>query len=112
MRESNPDERVMVMAPVGQDASVMASVLAGRGIAARVCRDPAECCAQIQSGAGGLVLTEEVMELANVSDLLDTLKGQPTWSELPLIMLTTGGESRLARLLDLTAAAAGNVTLL
>src|SRR5678816_4045265 len=34
------------------------------------------------------------------------------WSELPLIILTSGGESRRARLLDLAAAAAGTVTLL
>ena len=41
-----------------------------------------------------------------------TLKLQPAWSELPLIILTSGGESRLTRLLDLAATAAGSVMLL
>jgi len=43
---------------------------------------------------------------------LDVLKAQPPWSELPLIILTGGGESRRAGLLNLAAAAAGTVTLL
>src|SRR4029453_4706004 len=42
----------------------------------------------------------------------EVLKAQAPWSELPLIILTSGGESRRARLLDLAAAAAGTVTLL
>ena len=65
-----------------------------------------------QSGAVRSVLTEEALESANVSDLLQALNAQPPWSELPLIILTTGGESRLARLLELAATAAGSVTLL
>jgi signal transduction histidine kinase len=58
------------------------------------------------------LLTEEALELPQVSGLLEALKAQPAWSELPLIILTSGGESRLAKLLDLVAAAAGSVTLL
>src|SRR4029453_7370003 len=42
----------------------------------------------------------------------EVLKAQAPWSELPLIVLTSGGESRRARLLDLAAAAAGTITLL
>jgi signal transduction histidine kinase len=66
----------------------------------------------MKSGADALVLTEEALELANISELLKELRTQPAWSELPLIILTTGGKSRLARLLGLIAEAAGSVTLL
>jgi signal transduction histidine kinase len=45
-------------------------------------------------------------------DVLETLQQQPAWSELPIINLTTGGEPRLIRLLELAANAAGAVTLL
>src|SRR5204863_5904205 len=62
--------------------------------------------------AGALLLTEEALESAQGSLLLGVLKAQPAWSELPLIILTSGGESRRAGLLDLVAAAAGTVTLL
>ena len=50
--------------------------------------------------------------MASLSHLFEALAAQPSWSELPLIILTTGGESRLARLLELAAEAAGSVTLL
>ena len=45
-------------------------------------------------------------------ELLDQLQSQPSWSELPLIILTHGGESRVARLLDTVAAAASGITVL
>ena len=100
------------MAPVGQDARAIAELLTNRGLAARVCRGTAECCAEINAGAGALLLTEEALETERGFDLLETLKQQPAWSELPVIILTTGGEPRLIRLLELAADAAGTVTLL
>lgn len=90
----------------------MAELLIRRGFETQVCNAMTECCAEMNSGAGALALTEEALELANVAELLQTLNRQPPWSQLPLIILTSGGESRLARLLELAATAAGSVTLL
>ena len=90
----------------------MAELLTRHGFEAQVCGSLEECGAQMQSGAGALVFTEEALELAQVSEFLQLLKTQPPWSEVPLIILTTGGESKLARLLELAAKAAGGVTLL
>jgi signal transduction histidine kinase/ActR/RegA family two-component response regulator len=111
MLRSEPDERVIIVAPVGQDAGAMAALLEGEGFQTEVCSGLMECCEKL-SNAGALLLTEEALELPQVSVLLEALKEQPAWSELPLIILTSGGESRLAKLLNLVAAAAGNVTLL
>jgi signal transduction histidine kinase len=112
MQRNSPGERVLILAPVGQDARLMAELLTRHGFQTQICDSSGDFCTQLNSGAGALLLTEEALELTNVSELLQTLKTQPPWSELPLIILTTGGESRLARLLELTAAAAGSVTLL
>jgi signal transduction histidine kinase len=57
-------------------------------------------------------MTEESLEPPQASDIFELFKTQPSWSELPLIILTSGGESRLATLLDVVATAAGSVTLL
>src|SRR5205823_7742072 len=78
----------------------------------QICRKLDEYSGQITDSAGALLLTEEALESAQGSLLLDVLKAQPPWSELPLIILTIGGESRRAGLLNLAAAAAGSVTLL
>src|SRR5205823_6272126 len=58
------------------------------------------------------LLTEEAFESVQGSSFLEILKAQPPWSELPLIILTSGGESRRAGVLELVAAAAGTITLL
>src|SRR5215212_112835 len=105
-------ERVIIIAPVGQDAAAMAALLEAAGFQTQICQSTNECSQQITAGAGVLLLTEEVLEAPQLSLLLHVLDVQPPWSELPLIILTSGGESRLAKLLDLTASAARTVTLL
>jgi len=106
------NERVIIIAPVGQDAAVMATLLDSQGFETQICDGLDGYSRQIADSAGALLLTEEALESAQGSLLLDVLKSQPPWSELPLIILTSGGESRRAGLLDLAAAAAGSVTLL
>jgi signal transduction histidine kinase len=111
-RMHNKDERVIIIAPVGQDAEAMAALLQAEGFETQICHGFDESSRQIRDSAGALVLTEEALEPGQGSLLLDVLEAQPPWSELPLIILTSGGESRRAGLLDLSAAAAGTVTLL
>ena len=111
-RMHNKDERVIIIAPVGQDAEAMAALLNAEGFETQICNGSDEYSRQITDSAGALLLTEEALESAQGSLLLDVLKAQPPWSELPLIILTSGGESRRAGLLNLAAAAAGSVTLL
>ena len=111
-RMLNKDERVLIIAPVGQDAEAMAALLDAQGLETQICNGSDEYSRQITDRAGALLLTEEALESPQGSLLLDALKAQPPWSELPLIILTSGGESRRAGLLNLAAAAAGTVTLL
>jgi signal transduction histidine kinase len=111
-RMQNKDERVIIIAPVGQDAEAMAALLNAEGFETQICNGSDEYSRQITDRAGALLLTEEALESPQGSLLLDALKAQPPWSELPLIILTSGGESRRAGLLNLAAAAAGSVTLL
>src|SRR5215831_19270509 len=112
MKENNANERVLILAPVGRDASIMAELFTRRNFETHICGSLAECCVEMNSSVGALVLTEEALEVANVSELLQALRTQPQWSELPVIVLTTGGESRLVRLLEMATEAAGSVTLL
>src|SRR6266566_7293387 len=105
-------ERVIVIAPIGQDAAAMATLLDGQGFETQICHGLDGYSRQMIDSAGALLLTEEALESPQGSLLLDLLKGQSPWSELPLIILTSGGESRRAGLLNLAAAAAGSVTLL
>ena len=112
MKKDNSTERVLIIAPVGRDAHVMAELLDQHGFEVMICASLEECAAHVQLGAGALILTEEALELGSVPHLFEALAVQPSWSELPLVILTTGGEPRLVRLLEMTVQAAGGVTLL
>jgi signal transduction histidine kinase len=109
MRENG---RVIIIAPVGQDAVAMATLLDAQGFETQICHGLDGCFRKMIDSAGALLLTEEALESAQGPVLLDVLKTQPPWSELPVIILTSGGESRRAGFLNLVAAAAGTVTLL
>src|SRR6266513_1659998 len=106
------NERVIIVAPVGQDAAAMAALLDAKGFETQICHGLDGYSRQMRDSAGALLLTEEALETVQSSPLLDAVKAQPPWSELPLIILTSGGESRRAGLLNLAAVAAGSVTLL
>src|SRR6266403_295722 len=112
MLRRQKNERVIVIAPIGQDAVAMAASLDAQGFETQICDGLDGYSREMIDSAGALLLTEEALESARGSLLLNLLKGQPPWSELPLIILTSGGESRRAGLLNLAAAAAGTVTLL
>lgn len=101
-------EPVLIIAPIGGDAPSLAALLQKEGIANQIFAD-AGSCAEAMEVASVLLLTEEALELPGAPALIERLANQPAWSELPVIVLTRGGESHVAAVLDL---AAGNVTLL
>ena len=105
------DERIFVIAPIGGDANAIATLLTEHGFQAFVCPQTTTSAVEIIN-AGALVMTEEALESATTTNLLLALEDQPAWSELPVIILTSGGASRLTRLFDLAADSAGGVTLL
>ena len=70
------DERLIVIAPVGSDASAIATLLTEHGFQATVCEDPAGRAAEIRS-AGALVMTEEALEFTPITELLHALESQP-----------------------------------
>jgi signal transduction histidine kinase/ActR/RegA family two-component response regulator len=105
------DERIFVIAPVGGDATAIATLLTEHGFQAFVCPQTTTSAVEIIN-AGALVMTEEALESATTTNLLLALEDQSAWSELPVIILTNGGVSRLTRLFDLAADSAGGVTLL
>jgi signal transduction histidine kinase/ActR/RegA family two-component response regulator len=104
------DERVMVIAPLGADASAIATLLNERGFQCCVCEQPEQVIDEIAS-AGALLMTEEALAFPSTSTLIAALQNQPPWSELPVVILTNSS-SQQRGLLDAAAKTAGNVTVL
>ena len=74
MLSTERDERVLIVAPVGQDAAAMVRLLVEQGFTAEAYDSGMEVCRQLDSGAGALVLTEEALELSQTPVLMDLLK--------------------------------------
>lgn len=103
---------MLVVAPLGRDGPAMIAMLQGRGIAAVSCRTLVEAAEQISDDTAAIILTEEALQFPHFGRLLEALKTQPSWSQLPILVISSGGENRLTTLLELTNAISGTVTML
>ena len=96
--------RVLALAPTGKDARATREVLASAGIAATICADMADLCGQLDSGAGAVLLTDESLKLeGSLAALAAALQRQPKWSDLPLVLLASGGANSLIAMQALQA---------
>lgn len=116
MNESEPqrsEERFLILAPTGRDASLTHNLLRNAGLFSVVCRDVDDVCRRLaQEGALALLLAEEVLSERALERLQELLGGQPAWSDLP-VLLFTGRLAGPSRPLSARALMAlGNVTLL
>jgi signal transduction histidine kinase/CheY-like chemotaxis protein len=84
------DERVLILAPHGRDAAVAADLLHSRGIATRICDTLPALLAQMAEGAGAVLVTEEAIAGPDAATLIGWIADQPTWSDLPFVVLANG----------------------
>jgi signal transduction histidine kinase len=104
------DERVLVLAPFGQDAPMAAHVLARAGIVASACADLPDLCAEFRKGAGALLIAYEALADDAVARLASVLEEQPAWSDIPLFVFMPATASAIQRV-NGSLDPLGNVTL-
>jgi signal transduction histidine kinase len=93
----SPDEqRILLLAPTSKDARLSQSFLAEAGIACVVCVNIAAMCAELEAGAGVLVVSEEALIGEGMRQLQAALADQPAWSDVPIVVLTNGGSSTIS----------------
>ena len=85
---SNRSDLLLIVAPIGRDAELMCSQLAGVGLQCQQCKTVHEVCTRIPDGVGAVILTEEALPAEGVDELIATLAKQEPWSELPLVILS------------------------
>jgi signal transduction histidine kinase/CheY-like chemotaxis protein len=109
----NRDERILILAPTGRDAEMTARFLDEANLSSQICADIEEMCREMLAGCGLVFLTGEALTTEALQCLVEALAEQPTWSDLPLIVLTSGGAAKPANADALNALGeAGNVTLI
>ena len=105
--------RVLVLAPQGRDAGIARALLKEAGIISEICLDLPALERALGDDTCFAVVTEEALRSADLRILGSRVNAQPTWSDLPFIILTQRGgdadrKSGAVRLSDVL----GNVTFL
>jgi signal transduction histidine kinase len=90
---SGLDHRILIVAPMGADAHNLAGVLASHGLEAAACPNLPGLVREVESGCGAVLLTEEALQQGD-DHLAMALARQPPWSDLPVILIVTGGNAR------------------
>ena len=83
--------RVLVVAPTGRDDLLICDLLRSKGVPCVSFATPELARLELRLGAGAVILAEEAFRLSDVSKWATEVAEQPSWSDIPLILLTVAG---------------------
>ena len=90
---------VRVVAPTGRDGQLIVEALGANGLQAEVCADLFALIEAAESPSaaplGPLMIAEESLSSAAIHRLGEFVHEQPPWSDLPILILTSGGSETL-----------------
>src|ERR1700685_3716242 len=88
------DSLVLILPPTRRDGEVTRTVLERAGLECVVYAGTAALAEQIGAGTGAIVLTDALAGDPQASELVAVLRSQPSWSDVPTIVLSrTDGQS-------------------
>src|SRR4051794_14581308 len=109
----NVEERILVLAPSGNDAELTVAFLQKANFQALACRYMFDLAKKAQNGCGAIILAEEALGTTSTQVLVELSSHQPSWSDLPIIIITSGAEATESTMRRLTVfGPSGNVTFL
>ena len=111
---SNHPLPVLIVAPYGRDASLIAETLQRTSIHWELCHDPRAAVPRLSNGTGALLLEEEALDDELIREFASALQHQPPWSDAPVIVLTRarGGSSTTSKLMAQMRQPLGHTTLM
>lgn len=86
-------ERILIVAPIGADAHNLTLTLGKAGLTAAACPHVSALALEIDHGCGAILLTEEALGHPRHGDLSAALECQPPWSDIPVVLIVTGGNT-------------------
>ncbi|MEF7614028.1 response regulator [Aquincola sp. MAHUQ-54] len=106
------ERRVLIHAPRGRDADVIDGVLQRQSIPTAVCPTAGAFQERLAEGAAAAVVAEETLATLVQERLVQWLAEQPSWSELPFVVLATRQAGRRPAEARAVLRTLGNVMLL
>ena len=113
MTGAEQELRVLVVAPTGRDGVLICNLLRSRALDCAMFATPELAGLELRLGAGAVILAEEALTLSDIDEWSALIAQQPSWSDIPIILLTVSGEvdrenQKRSRILD----PLGNLVLL
>src|SRR2546423_3528050 len=84
-------ERLLLVTPTRRDAELAEEFLTASGFELHPCADLVELCREVKAGAGGVLLTDDLLGRGNPDAFAAVLRQQPPWSDLPVVLLSPRG---------------------
>ena len=105
-------ERILILAPRGRDAPVIAQVLQRADIRPQICEDLGRLRRCLDSDVGGVVITEEALAGPDIESVLAWCDAQAPWSDLPVIVMASKQPGRRSPFAANVLERLGNVVVL
>lgn len=90
-RRSGTEMRVLILAPIGRDARLLAGTLESLGVDATIASNVEELLQMLPEGMGAAILAEEALNMGSIRKLAEWVEAQPPWSDAPFLVLTSSG---------------------
>jgi two-component system, sensor histidine kinase len=90
------EDRILILAPTGKDAVLAQEILERAGLFGFRCCQMTEVLAELNVGAGALLIAEEAFADDPAGTLAAWLGQQPPWSDLPVLVLARPGANSAA----------------
>lgn len=85
------DFQIIVIAPTGRDGRLICNLLTRIGLEAVEFSDCETACGWAKNGVGAFIIADEVLTPSFMASLALFIACEPSWSDLPVILLTHGG---------------------
>jgi signal transduction histidine kinase len=90
-RRSVEESRILILAPVGRDAKLIADTLSTGGLIPEICQDANELVPRLNQGAAAALIAEEAISATALKGLSEWIHSQAPWSDFPFVVLTFSG---------------------
>jgi signal transduction histidine kinase len=84
-------ERAVILAPTGRDGPLAALILSEGAFSSQICADIPTLSEELERGAALAIVADEAVRSADLHPLAMFLKRQESWSDFPVILLTSRG---------------------
>jgi signal transduction histidine kinase/ActR/RegA family two-component response regulator len=88
---SENEKRILVLMPTAQDSMRTCEILHDAGLVGFICSDMNCVCKELGEGVGVVLLTDDAIHGEGAELLATALDAQPSWSDVPLVVLSREG---------------------